>query len=460
MKKNKKNGKKGLSTKGKVLIVVGSIVFFAGAIFTMNRISTSVMKNMEKVQAKTATEGLFEVTNEDVKQEIMTSGTVVGIEKEAYTSPVTAKVDKVGVKVGQYVSKGDVLLAYDESELGNNVEKVKIQASSEKAANNENYEQANKAASKVSSAKSKINTLNSEIKTVKKEVSKLQDKVAAYEEKVKAGKKIKEKAYKKATQELTEKNETLVSKQTELENQKEIVSANEGMGVSSSMQSQIAASNRLSDMNVNEAQESLNNAKAGITAKANGIVESVEIVEGAYANETQTLFTVINANKIGVDFTISKDDLGSICAGQKVRVDISGNEYTGKVDYVSRVATMDETNATAGSSIKGRVILDNPDENVYIGVSAKVYVFVGEEKDTLVVPYSALNTDVDGDFVYVVNKDNVIERKAVTVGIVSDEYYQVLEGVEKGDKVIEEVDENIKEGQTYTPVPNVNAMVE
>ena len=68
---------------------------------------------------------------------------------------------------------------------------------------------------------------------------------------------------------------------------------------------------------------------------ADGIVESVDIVKGSYANETQTLMTIINADKIGVEFAISKDDLTAITEGQKARVVIADKEYTGEVEFVS-----------------------------------------------------------------------------------------------------------------------------
>ena len=60
-----------------------------------------------------------------------------------------------------------------------------------------------------------------------------------------------------------------------------------------------------------------------------------------------------------------------------------------------------------------------------------------------------MNTDIDGDFVYVVNKENLVERKNVTVGIYSDEYYEVLDGVQEGDKVITNVTKEMKPGDLY-----------
>lgn len=57
---------------------------------------------------------------------------------------------------------------------------------------------------------------------------------------------------------------------------------------------------------------------------------------------------------------------------------IAGKEYEGTIDYVSRVAVSDMTmtgNNTSGT-IKGRILIDNPDDNIYIGVSAKAYILL------------------------------------------------------------------------------------
>lgn len=269
------------------------------------------------------------------------------------------------------------------------------------------------------------------------------------------------KAYKKAVSDLQKQNDKLAAKQAELAEQESIVAANEDVTVSESTKAQISASNQLSDMNINDAQESLDAAEAGITAASDGIVESIDVVKGAYANETQTLLTIINADSIGVEFSVSKDDLGSIIKGQRARVVIAGNEYEGTIDYVSRVAVSDMTltgnNTSSGGTIKGRILIDNPDDNIYIGVSAKAYIFVGKSEQTLVIPYEALNTDIDGDFVYIVNKENLIERKNITVGIYSDEYYEVLDGLEEGDTVITNVTKDMKPGEMYVGVAGMAA---
>lgn len=478
--KEKKHKKKSKKTIIIIIVIVAVFLLLIAIGKTISSVSKGMQEALENMDSQN--EDIFQVVKQDVEQEITTSGTVVGISKEAYTSPVTAKVEDIKVEVGQTVTKGDVLLTYDASELGDNLTKVKIQAQSERAAGNESYEAANKAAGKVSEAKKKIKTLKKEISQIKKKVAALTKKVEEYEEKMEAAKNTEDvkdsgndnadvtgeangqglsdansKAYKKAVSDLQKQNEKLAAKQEELAQQESIVAANEDVAVSDSAKAQINASNQLSDMNVDEAQESLDAAEAGITAAADGIVESIDVVKGAYANETQTLMTIINADSIGVEFSISKDDLGSITTGQRARVIIAGNEYEGTIDYISRVAVSDMTmtgNNTSGS-VKGRILIDNPDDNIYIGVAAKAYIFVGKSEQALVIPYEALSTDIDGDFVYVVNKENLIERKDITIGIYSDEYYEVIDGIDEGDRVITNVTKDMKPGDMYVGAAGV-----
>lgn len=442
--------KKKSKVKVIIIVIIAAVVVLGLAYFIGNgikKMSDSMQETMNSMMG--SNEDTYTVEKQNVKQEITTSGNVIGIDAKAYTSPVTAKVTELCVEPGQTVKKGDVLLKYDTSELGDNLEKVRIQAQSEKAAGSETYEAVSEAAAKVSEAKKKKKSLTSDIKKLKKEVSDLSDKVAAFEEKIKNQEEIDEAAYKKATSNLEKKSASLASKQEKLAEQEGIIAANEEVKVSSSAQAQINASNKLADMSVNDAEKTYSVAEAGLTADVSGIVQTVDVVEGAYANETQTVMTIIDENKIGVEFSISKDDLGSISKGQKARVVISSNEYEGTVEYISRVATTDMASQSSTATIKGRIVLDKPDENIYIGVSAKVYIFVGESDDAIAIPYEALNTDVEGDFVYVVNKEGLIERKDVSLGIYSDEYYEILEGLAEGDKVITKVTSDMKPGDVY-----------
>ncbi len=479
-----------------IIIIVVVVVALMGVLIAkvMSSFSKTMEAAMEEMQGNNA-KSLYTVERQDIEQEISTSGNVIGVEQDVYPSPVTAKVKDVCVEVGQPVKKGDILLTYEDDDLGDELERVQLQAEESRAAGNESYEIANEASGKASEASKKVKDLKEDIKKLKSQIKDLQKKVQNYEDQIAAedaanavdpNKKdtnesqdvkteedgdntqeekqqtktnnkvsaVDEKAYKKAVADLEKKNEELAKKEAALAEQEGIVAANEDVKVSNSQQAQINAANRLNDMSVNNAQESLDKARAGIKAEHDGIVSSVDILQGTYAQETMTLMTIIPSDQIGVEFDVSKDDLGFISEGQKARIVVADHEYDGKVEFISRVAVMSDgagnnQAVNQGGTIKGRIVLDNPDDNIFIGVSAKVFIFAGESKQTLCVPYQALNTDINGDFVYVVNGEQLIERKDVTVGIHSDEYYEILSGIEEGDSVILNVTSDMKPGDEF-----------
>lgn len=499
--------KKGKKKKFPVWAIVLIILLVLGVVFAvvvknaMGKMQTAMKDAMEQ----TGDEDLYTVEKIDIEQEISTSGTTIGIEENAYTSPVNAKVNDINVEVGQTIHKGDVLLTFDTEDLGDNLAKVKIQARSERAASNESFEAANKAAGKANKADSKAKKINKQVKSLKDDVEELNDEVVSKQDeltdaqeknakieaaneaaKVEAKEKynakvaeaiekgestenitteeVKQEALidtkkiqnelRELNKELNKKTEKLTEKQTDLAEQKSISSANKEVSVSDSTKAQVSAANELSEMNVNDAQEAYDDGVAGIVAEEDGVVTAIGATKGAYVSETQTLFTYIDADQIGVQFTISKDNLGSIVPGQKARVVIGSKQYEGVVDYVSRVAAQEAGltgQSATGGSIQGKITINNPDENLFIGVSAKVYVFVGKSEQTFGVPYEALNTDIKGDYVYVVDKDNKIQRKDVTIGIYSDEYYEIIDGIEEGDKVIRNVTKDMKPGDEYVP---------
>lgn len=464
-----------------IVVVIVSVLLVVGVV-AMVKAGQEAMETMEDMTQNS--DDLYIVEKQDLKSEITTSGDVVGLDEIAYTSPVSAKVEDIKVRVGETVNEGTMLLTYDASALGDDLTKVELQARSERAVGSASYEAANRAADKANAAKQKITALNAEIAAFQNRLTELNTIISTYESQqppttettesdAESGEEdstqtpstgettvpsIDEAAYQSAVSEAASISEEIASRQGQIAEQQAIVDAAEEARVSGSAATQISVTNQLADMNVSAAQENLDAAEAGITAKKKGIVTSIDITKGAFASETQTVMTIVNADDIGVEFVISKDDLGIVKEGQKARVVVAGREYEGTVDYISRVATMDNTLTGTSATVKGKIVLDNPDDDIFIGVSAKVYLFTGEANDTLAVPYQALNSDVDGDYVYIVNKENLIERKDVKIGLVTDEYYEIVEGIEAGDKVITNVTKDMKPGDEYVSAVNPMAV--
>ena len=92
-----------------------------------------------------------------------------------------------------------------------------------------------------------------------------------------------------------------------------------------------------------------------------------------------------------------------------------------------------------------KIHIENPDENLILGLDAKVSINLGTAENVLTVPISAVNSDSEGDFVYTIN-DGFVEKKYVTAGMASTEEIEIKSGIEEGEKVITTVDSSIIEG--------------
>lgn len=184
-------------------------------------------------------------------------------------------------------------------------------------------------------------------------------------------------------------------------------------------------------------------------ADFNGVVTEVEIVEGATPQEGQKLLTVESTEKVKVEITVSKYDLDKIAVGQTAKINIAGKEYDGKVTKINRMAT---TNASGAAVVGAEVEIENPDQAIFLGVEAKVEVHMATAKDVVSVPLEVVNTDREGDFVFVA-EEGVVKKKRVTTGISSDTYIEIQEGLAEGEEVIMTTGQELEEGMPVTVFP-------
>ena len=197
------------------------------------------------------------------------------------------------------------------------------------------------------------------------------------------------------------------------------------------------------------AKRILEEAKEGVKADFDGIVTEVTVVEGGPVTEGAKLLTVESNKDVKVEISASKYDLESLALDQKADVVISGNTYEGKVSKISHVAV---PNASGTPMVTVENHIENPDDKIYLGIEGKVTVYTEEAKSVLLVPIEAVNADTEGDFCYIV-EDDIIVRKPVTIGITSDEFVEIVEGLSEGDQVIKTLPTGAEEGSKVTIIP-------
>ncbi len=234
--------------------------------------------------------------------------------------------------------------------------------------------------------------------------------------------------------ELEKAGNTLAELQSRLSSQ-QAVAESDPSAVTAEEKEKMEITNNLSELDQMSAQELVEAAKKGIKADFNGVITKVSIVEGATTALGAELFTLQNTDKINVNVNVSKYDYDKLKEGQSADITLAGKTYEGEVTSISHVATQNEKGA---SLISADVRIKNPDDDIFLGVDAKVTIHAEEADDVVVLPSEVVNIGKDGSFCYVI-ENGVITRRDITTGISSDDYVEVTEGIKEGDEVIRDL---------------------
>lgn len=132
--------------------------------------------------------------------------------------------------------------------------------------------------------------------------------------------------------------------------------------------------------------------------------------------------------------------------------DETGFPHRGKLDFSNNSVE------TSTGTIQLRGIFANPDKVMFPGLFAAVRIPLGSPKPGLVLPESAVLSDQEGDYVFIVNTQDVVERRSVIKGPLQGTEREVKEGVAATDRVVINGIPNIRVGQKVEVVKNDTAM--
>ncbi|MEZ3436749.1 MAG: efflux RND transporter periplasmic adaptor subunit [Lachnospiraceae bacterium] len=219
-------------------------------------------------------------------------------------------------------------------------------------------------------------------------------------------------------------------------------------GLTGGQRNNMQVTENLAELTALTTEELLNKGREGIKAEFDGIIANVQAVEGSSAVQGGELFTLVSSKDVYVSLEVPANDFDNLKAGGRAEIKIGKNTYTGKLDSIDRIAL---PNDKGNPVIKARVHISNPDENVYIGVNAKVSLNVAEAENVLSLPVEVINTAADGDFVYVI-KGGIVKKQTVELGVISGSRAEIINGLEEGTEVVSDTGGNITEGMKASAV--------
>lgn len=239
----------------------------------------------------------------------------------------------------------------------------------------------------------------------------------------------------------------LADLQSDLATQKSIAEA-DSTSLTKEEKEKMRVTNNLTELDAKSAKELVEEGKKGIEADFNGVISKAAVQQGAIVTQGMELFTLQSTDKVSVDINVSKYDYAKVKEGQTADITIGDKKYTGKVTKISHLATTNEKGSTL---ISATVSIDQPDEDIFLGVDAKVKIYAEKAEDVVTLPAGVVNIGKAGSFCYVL-KDGVITRQDITTGISSEDVVEVTDGIKVGDEVLEDLG-SLEEGMAAEAVP-------
>jgi membrane fusion protein (multidrug efflux system) len=126
--------------------------------------------------------------------------------------------------------------------------------------------------------------------------------------------------------------------------------------------------------------------------------------------------------------------------------DGSVHNHKGKVEFVDR-----DVDPTTGA-ILVQASFPNPESIIRPGQFARINALVRTIKNGILIPQRSV-MEMQGIYnVYVINNENKVELRRLTVGPTIDSFWLVEEGLKNGEKVVYEGLQKVKPGMTVNPV--------
>jgi RND family efflux transporter MFP subunit len=169
-----------------------------------------------------------------------------------------------------------------------------------------------------------------------------------------------------------------------------------------------------------------------LTAAVPGVVTNVAVSPGDHVGAGAVIASIAARDRMVLNLGLEPKDAAQLAPGAKVAV-TSAQDPT--LNFVARVASVDAM-LDPQSRLVNAVIAIAPEvsRRLILGMSLKARIVLSTQRG-IVIPKSALMTDEQGTFVYVVQKDHA-RRRDVSIGLETGTNVLIAKGLAPRDVVV------------------------
>ncbi|PWJ57425.1 membrane fusion protein (multidrug efflux system) [Dyadobacter jejuensis] len=188
-----------------------------------------------------------------------------------------------------------------------------------------------------------------------------------------------------------------------------------------------------------------------VVAPFSGTIGISQVKPGSPVTAGQTLLnTVSTDSQLAVDFNVDQKEIyrfTQLIQDNKA-ADSTFTLAFGKqvYPYPGKIALLDRAVDSQTGTIKVRLTFPNPANTLRAGMTGNVLVRSDTNNNAVVIPNKAVTEQLGEFFVYVIADSSKVSQRRIETGRVIGSNIIVEEGLNKGDKIVVEGVQNLKEG--------------
>jgi HlyD family secretion protein len=354
---------------------------------------------------------------------ISTNGKIEPIDPHIIQAQLTTFIETIGVKEGQMVGRGQVLMSLDAKDLRSELAHMREQLV---AAEDEQ---------KIAlggGSPDEIAQLNTDFAKTTAEIDRLRRERDSLE-----------RLYSRqaATRQEVEQTKTALDK---AEADKRVIEEKRNTIIQRSKPQAERAGLRIEEArnSIRSIEEKLQSSQ--VAAPAAGTLYSLPAKSGTYVHTGDVLAELADLKRTRVRVFVDEPELGSLRAGQAVEITweaLPNRTWAGQVEQLPK------TIVPRGSRNVGELLcsVNNEQGELLPNINVSVRIRIGDRQNALTIPRTAIRTEGNGHYVFVVDQGH-LRRREINGGISNATDYEILNGITEQDTVALPAGSELQEG--------------
>ena len=199
----------------------------------------------------------------------------------------------------------------------------------------------------------------------------------------------------------------------------------------------------------------MNIAYCHVTSPVDGRVGLRQVDQGNYVTpgDTNGLVVVTQLQPMSVLFTLPEDRIPDVAAQTRPGAGLpvtAWDRADSQQISAGQLSTLDNVIDVTTGTVKARAIFANADLALFPNQFVNAHLLVQTLHDQVLVAQAAVQRGTPGTFVYLVNADDTVAVRPVTLGATDAQHAVVTKGLQPGDRVVVDGADRLREGAHVT----------